>query len=86
MSRIIPPDCIILDNWFFENFILADEPFVKALKILETCALFDNNLCGKFVSSLQIPIKFDEKFKVTSVLFFIADFYLLNYELDKCYF
>ena len=28
-----PRDCIILDNRVFENFILADEPFAKALQI-----------------------------------------------------
>ena len=39
-----PPDCIILDNRIFENFILADEPFVKALHIFEACVSFDNNL------------------------------------------
>ena len=86
MSRITLPDCIILDNWVFENFILVDEPFVKALRIFETCVLFSNNLCEKLVSSLEIPIKFDEKFKVTLILFFIVDFNLLNYELDKFYF
>ena len=35
-----------------------------------------NNLCGKIVSSLRFPIKIDERFKVTSVLFLIADFNL----------
>ena len=29
------PDCTILDNLVFENFILADEPFAKALKALK---------------------------------------------------
>ena len=29
-------DCI-LDNWVFENFILAAEPFSKVLQIFETC-------------------------------------------------
>ena len=24
------PECMILDNWVFGNFILADEPFEKA--------------------------------------------------------
>ena len=32
-SRRIPPDCIILDIWVFENFILADKPFAKKLYI-----------------------------------------------------
>ena len=35
-----------------------------------------NDLCGKLVSSFQI--KFDERFKVTSALFFILDFRLLS--------
>ena len=46
----ILPDCIILDNWVFENFILADEPFVKVLKIVETCVSVNNNLSEKLVS------------------------------------
>ena len=40
----------------------------------------NNNLCGKLVSSLELPFKFDEKFNVTSVPFFIADFNLLSCE------
>ena len=28
-----PPDYILLDNRVFENFLLADEPFAKALRI-----------------------------------------------------
>ena len=55
----------------------------KALRISETCVLVNNNLCGKLVSSLELPIKFDERFKVTSVPFFNADFNLLNCELDN---
>ena len=48
-SPRIPPDCIILDNCVFENFVLADEPFAKALRIFETCVLLNNNLCEKLV-------------------------------------
>ena len=33
---ISPPDWTILDNWVFENFILADEPLAKALRNFET--------------------------------------------------
>ena len=32
-----PPDCIIFDNWVFDNLISADELFAKDLKRLETC-------------------------------------------------
>ena len=36
-SPRIPPDCIILENWVFEIFILAGKPFANALRIFETC-------------------------------------------------
>ena len=71
MSQRTPPDCKILDKWVFENVILADQPFAKALWIFETCVSVNNNLCGKLVSSLEFPIKFDERFKVTSIPFLL---------------
>ena len=63
-----PSDCAILYNWIFENFVLADEQFAKALIIFETYVLVDNNLPEKLISSLELPIKFYERFKVTSVV------------------
>ena len=48
-----PPDCPILWNWVFDNFILADEPFAKAFQSLETFVLVKNDLCGKLLSSLE---------------------------------
>ena len=45
-----PPDCPILHSWVFEHFKLADESFVKALRIFETCVLVSNNLCGSYFS------------------------------------
>ena len=63
-----PPDCLILDNCVFENFISADKLFAIALRIFEICVLV-NNLSRKLASSLVLPIKFDERFKVTSVPF-----------------
>ena len=91
MSRFIrsmklltnPPDCTILDTCVFENFILADKPFAKALRIFETYVLPNNNLCEKLAWSFKLPIKSDERFTVTSVPFFIADFSLLSCELDN---
>ena len=67
----------ILFYWVFDNFILADELFVKALWSLETFVLVNNNLCRK------IPTIFDESSKVTSVWFFIPDFIFLIFELDN---
>ena len=67
----------------FENFILADEPFAKALQIFETCVSVNNILCRKLVSSSEFLTKFDERFRVTSVPFFISDFNLLSCELDN---
>ena len=42
--------------------MLADEPYARALKSIETCVLVNNNLCGKLVLSLGLPTTFDEKF------------------------
>ena len=55
-------------------FILAEEPFEKALRSFETFVLVNNNLCGKLFSSLESPTTFDESFQVTSVPFFFPDF------------
>ena len=43
-----------------------------------TCASVDNKLFGKLVSLLEFPVKFDERFKVSSVPFFIPDFNSLS--------
>ena len=51
---------------------LADESFAKGGH--KTCALVNNNLCRKVFSSLELPTKFDESLKDTSVSFFIPDF------------
>ena len=41
-------------------------------EFLETFVLVNNNLCGKLVLLLELPIKFDEKFKFTSVPLLLA--------------
>ena len=41
------PDCFILCNRVFNNFILADGPIAKALQSLENCALVNKNLFWK---------------------------------------
>ena len=66
----------------FESFILADEPFAKALGSLGNCVSVSNNLFWKLDSSLEWSITFDERFKVPSVQFFIPDFNLLDLELE----
>ena len=59
------PDCSILCNWVFVDFILANELFPKVLRSLETRVLVSDNLCGKLVSPFESP--FDERFKVIFV-------------------
>ena len=71
-----PPDSPILYNWVFDNFILDDELFAKTLQGLKTCVLFNNNLGEKLVSSLELAIIFDERFKVTSIPFFISELWI----------
>ena len=78
-----PPNCFILCNWVFDNFILVDEPFAKALRSLETCVLVNNNVCEKLISSLESSTTFDESFKVASVPFWIPDFNLISCELEN---
>ena len=63
--------------------MLADEPFAKALPIFETYVSVNNYLWGTLVSSLELPINFDERFKVILVPIFKADFNLLSCELDN---
>ena len=55
----------------------------KSLQIFETWVSANNNLYEKLVSSLEFWIKFDKRFEVTSVPFFIPDFNLLSCELDN---
>ena len=50
---------------------------------LHKAVLVDNNLWGSLFSSLELPMTFDESFKVTSVLLFFPGFNLLNCKLDK---
>ena len=78
-----PCGCPILCNWVFDNFILAAEFYVKALRSRETCVLINDNLWGKLFSSLESAIIIDERFKVTSVPFFVTGFNLLSCELDN---
>ena len=66
-----------IDSLVSAKFIVADEPFAKALRNNETCASVNDNLWGKLVSSSESPIIFDERFKVTSVPLFITNFNLI---------
>ena len=82
-----PPDCPILCNWAFDNFILADKSLAKDLRSLETCVLGNNNLYlwAKLFALLESPITFDEIFKLTLVFpfFFIPYFNLLSFWIRK---
>ena len=42
-----PPDCPIWHKWVFDNFILTEELFAKALRSLKTYILVNNNLYVK---------------------------------------
>ena len=47
-----PPDCPTFCNWVFDNFILAEEPFARALQSLKTCVLVNKDLRENLVPSL----------------------------------
>ena len=78
-----PPDCTILCNWVFDNFILAEELFWKSLRSFETFVLVNKNLHGKLFSSTESPTILYKRFKVTLAPFFVAGFNLLSCELDN---
>ena len=82
--NIIHPNGTILGNWVFENFILADESVANALRTFENCVSINKNLCGKLMSSLEFPIKFDERledWKFRTI--FISYFDFLTCQLPK---
>ena len=85
MVQDVHQEILLTKPSLYENFILADEPFAKALQILEICVSVNNNLCGKFVSTLDSPTTFDERFEVTRVTLtlFFSDFNLLSCGLDN---
>ena len=62
----------------FWKFYIIWWTIFKSLRILETCVLVNNNLCGNLVSSLELPTTFDESFEVASVPFFILGFNLFK--------
>ena len=64
--------CDILDSGVIENFILANDSFVKALQRLAICRSVNNCLWWKLVSLLLII--FHDNPRVTTVAFFVADF------------
>ena len=85
-SKSLPrncPDCPILCNSVFDNFVLADKPFAKPLRSFETCVFANRTLFQQLFSSLESPTTSDESFKVTLVMCFIPDFTLLSCELDN---
>ena len=67
----------------FDNLISADELFANVLRRFATYLLVNNNSCRKVVSSLELPIIFDDNLKTILVSFFIAYFHLLTCEFDS---
>ena len=74
---------MVLDIGVLDNLILPDELYAKALQSLENGLSHNKNVRGKLVFQSELPIKFEEKFKVTSVTFFFLEFNLSSCELDS---
>ena len=64
-------NCIILDSWVFDNFILNNKLFAKVLQRFGIFQLVSRYLC-------ELLIKVDNNHRVTPVLSFAADFNLLT--------
>ena len=69
----------------FDYLISADELLAKALQIIATCISVSNNLCGKLVSSLELPIRFDINLKIRGN-FKIVELFVTNFNLSSCEF
>ena len=57
-----PPYFPFLCYSVFDDFVLADELLAKALQSFESWALVNNNICRKFLTSLESQTTFDESF------------------------
>ena len=69
-SRTLNPlDCIILDKCVFENSVLVDKLFSKAIKKFDACVSVNNDLCKKLVSSSEFQIKCDLRFDLNLIWF-----------------
>ena len=82
--KTLPKNPPVLCYWVFDNFVLAEELFAKALGSFETCVLVRNNLCWKLFLIVRITNNICRNFYyyfVTSLPFFILDFNLLSCEL-----
>ena len=49
-----PPGSIILNIWVFDNFVLTDRLFAKALQRFASCVLVSNGVSGKSGPSFGI--------------------------------
>ena len=68
---------------FFDNFVLVEELFQKALQSFETSVIINNNLCVKLFSSLESLLTFGKSFKVSLVSLLVPDFNLLSCKLGN---
>ena len=65
--------CIILNSWYFDNFISIDNLFEKAS--------INNKLSGTLL--LSIPLIYDDNLRVMSVAFFAVVFNLTSKKYDN---
>ena len=59
--------------------------FARALQRFGTCLLINNTLCGKLVSSLELPIIFDDNFSFNFILFLNLIALNSNYCIESFY-
>ena len=71
---IILEICVLIILYYFMNCLQSK----SYLQRFATYLAVSINLCEKLVSSLELPITFDDSFKDIPVAFFITDFNLLR--------
>ena len=80
VSKVYLEILLTEDGWVFEKFILADEPFARALQSLKTCVTVNDSLLWKLFPSSESTVTFYELFKVNSVPPFFPNFNFLSWQ------
>ena len=65
---------LIISSYIFNSLISADGFLAKSLQRFAACVLVNDNLCGKLVMSLGLPIIIDDNVKIVSFFYFYRSF------------
>ena len=77
------PHCPILCKWIFDNFILAEKLFSKALRSLESCVLVNDIYMENQSHHQNHQQHLMKVLKLLQYYFLFHNLHLLSYQLDS---